>query len=141
MKETAFLLGKFLRIADGLHECYCKIVRKGQYPNEFCGSSMISAVMENPTAALAQLGQRSAPYMKWAQAYQKKDAESVHRWINLWQPIADALHAKKLPTRLSDAERAEVFLGYLASLPKKEDAQTEVKDFETTENELEKENN
>lgn len=141
MKETAFLLGKFLRIADGLHKCYCESVRKGQYPNEFCGSSMISAMMENPTAALAQLGQRSAPYVKWARSYQKENAGLVHWWISQWQPIADALHAEKLPTRLSDAERAEVFLGYLASLPKKEDAQTEVKDFEVTENELEKENN
>lgn len=141
MKETAFLLGKFLRIADGLHKCYCESVRKGQYAGEFCGSSMLSAMMENPTSALAQLGQRSAPYVKWAQSYQKENARLVHWWLNQWQPIAEALHAEKLPTRLSDAERAEVFLGYLASLPKKEDAQTEVKDFETTKTELEKENN
>lgn len=121
MKETAFLLGKFLRIADGLHRCYCDSERKGDYPNELCGSAMLSAMMENPQTALAQFGQRSAPYVKWAQSCQKKDYMGLaHWWFNQWQPIADSLHAAELPSRLNDAERAELFLGYLSSLPRKE---------------------
>ncbi len=142
MNETAFLLGKFLRIADGLHRCYCDSERKGQYPGEFCGSSLLSAMMENPIVALAQFGQRSAPYVKWAQACQKKECAGLaHWWLNQWQPIADALYATKLPMRLTDAERAELFLGYLSSLPKKENLQDSNDDFETENNKSVKENN
>ena len=142
MNETAFLLGRFLRIADGLHRCYCDSERKGQYPGEFCGSSLISAMMENPVVALAQFGQRSAPYVKWAQACQKEKYEGLaHWWLNQWQPIADALHATKLSTRLTDAERAELFLGYLSSLPKKEKAQEPTDNLGTENNEQTKENN
>ena len=142
MNETAFLLGRFLRIADGLHRCYCDSERKGQYPGEFCGSSLISAMMENPVVALAQFGQRSAPYVRWAQACQKEKYEGLaHWWLNQWQPIADALHATKLSTRLTDAERAELFLGYLSSLPKKEKAQEPTDNLGTENNEQTKENN
>lgn len=120
MKETAFLLGRFLRIADEIHRLYCEKVRDGQYPPELCGSSLLTAMQEAPTATLAQLCQRSSPYIKWARAYQKEDAGLVHYWMNNWEPIADTLHGLTLPQRLDVASRAEVFLGYLASFPKKE---------------------
>lgn len=124
MKETAFLLGRSLRIADEIHRLYCEKVRDNQFPPELCGSSLLTAMQESPTATLAQLCQRSAPYVKWARAYQKEDAGLVHFWLNKWEPVADALHGLTLPQRLGVPDRAEVFLGYLASFPKKEQAST-----------------
>lgn len=69
MNESAFQLGRFLRVADEIHRLYCEVVRKKEIPPELCGSSMLAAMLENPTQALAQLCARSAPYLKWARAY------------------------------------------------------------------------
>lgn len=120
MKETAYLLGRFLRIADEIHRLYCKYVRQGQYPAELCGSSLLTAMQESPVMTLAQLCQRAGPYIKWARAYQKEGSGLVHYFLNQWGMIADELHAQSLPQRLDTAERAEVFLGYLASFSKNE---------------------
>lgn len=117
MEEVSFKLGQFLRVADGLHKCYCDSKREGCYPPELCGSSALVAMMENPVVALSQLALRCAPYVKWAQSCQKGLA---HYWLNLWTPLAEALHAAELPVHMNPIDRAEVFLGYLASLPKKE---------------------
>ena len=120
MNETAFLLGRFLRVADELHKLYCVNVRKNDLPPELCGSSLLVAMQENPVMTLAQLCQRSAPYTKWAKSYQNKEnAGLVHYWLNIWGDIAVQLHNVDKPQRLDHAQRAEVFLGYLASFPKK----------------------
>ena len=122
MNESAFLLGRCLRIADELHRLYCEKVRKNQLPSELCGSSLLVAMQENPAMTMAQLLLRSAPYAKWANAYHGEDGGLVHYWFKLWGDNAnDIKSAGGVPTkRLDHAQRAEVFLGYLASFPKKE---------------------
>lgn len=131
MNESAFLLGRCLRIADEVHRLYCEVVRKNELPSELCGSSLLVSMMESPVTTLSQLAMRSAPYVKWACAYHddktvKKTNDGntikyivlVKSWWKRWADVADQLHATKWPKRLTQEERAQVFLGYLASFSK-----------------------
>lgn len=121
MKESAFLLGRCLRVADELHRLYCEVVRKKELPAELCGSSLLVSMMESPAMTLSQLAMRSAPYVKWARTCH--DAEKgglVHYWMRQWGEVADLLLKEGWPKRLSSDERAQVFLGYLSSFPKNE---------------------
>jgi len=122
MKDSAIQLGRFLRVADEIHRLYCEVVRKNDLPPELCGSSMLVSMMESPGMTLSQLALRSAPYVKWARAYHDdKKGRLVHYWMQRWSEIADPLLEKGWPKRLNSDERAQVFLGYLASFPKNED--------------------
>ena len=121
MNESAFLLGRFLRVADEIHRLYCEVVRKKDLPPELCGSSMMVSMMEAPGMTLGQLAIRSAPYVKWARAYHDEEKGGlVHYWLQQWSKIADPLLEKGWPKRLDDEQRAQVFLGYLSSFPKEE---------------------
>lgn len=122
MKESAFLLGRCLRIADEIHRLYCEVVRKKELPPELCGSSLLVSMMESPVTTLSQLAMRSAPYIKWARGGGEKEDKRalVWYWLKQWEVIADQLHTLKWPKRLIPEERAQIFLGYLASFPKSE---------------------
>ncbi len=123
MKDSAFLLGRCLRVADEIHRLYCEVVRKKQYPSQLCGSSLLVGMMESPSTTLSQLAMRSAPYVKWASAYHDDEkGKLVHYWMKQWAIIADQLHTLVWPKRLLPEERAQLFLGYLASFPKSEKA-------------------
>ena len=121
MNESAFLLGRFLRIADEIHRLYCEVVRNKDIPSELCGSSMLVGMMEAPGRTLNQLAMRSAPYVKWARAYHGDEKGGlVHYWMKNWAEVANPLLEKGWPKRLAPDERAQVFLGYLSSFPKNE---------------------
>jgi len=121
MKESAFLLGRCLRVADEIHSLYCEVVRKKQFPSQLCGSSMLVGMMESPSTSLSQLAMRTAPYVKWASACRDNEKGTlVHYWMKQWSSIADQLHMLEWPKRLTPEERAQLFLGYLASFPKSE---------------------
>ena len=131
MKESAFLLGRFLRVADEIHRLYCEIVRKKELPPQLCGSALLVGMMESPTSTLNQLALRSAPYGRWAGAFQNKEKGGlVHYWMNHWSSIADQLHELEWPKRLNPEERAQVFLGFLASFPKSENTSKETNELE-----------
>lgn len=125
MKETPYQLGRFLRVADELHSLYSEIVRKNDIPNEFCGSSLLLAMMEKPESALQQLAMRSNPYVKWSQTYHGENAGLVHYWRRHWSEIADQLSEGELPKHLAVAEQAQMFLGFLASFPKSRSVECE----------------
>lgn len=121
MKESAFLLGRCLRVADEIHRLYCEVVRKKEFPSQLCGSSMLVGMMESPATSLSQLAMRSAPYVKWARAcHDKEKGKLVHYWMREWSAIADQLHQLEWPKRLTPEARAQLFLGYLASFPRSE---------------------
>lgn len=122
MKESAFLLGRCLRITDEIHRMYCEVVRKKDLPPELCGSSLLVSMMESPVTTLSQLAMRSAPYIKWARGGSDKGDKSrlVWYWLKQWELVADQLHTLTWPKRLMPEERAQIFLGYLASFPKSE---------------------
>jgi hypothetical protein len=141
MKESAFLFGRFLRVADEIHRLYCEIVRKKpdgtpDFPPELCGSSFLASISESPVMALNQLCLRCAPYVKWARGGADKGDKGglVLYWLKQWETIADQLHVLEWPKRLGPEGRAQVFLGYLASFPKKEGVNA-VKAIDTTDEE------
>ena len=126
MNESAYQLGRFLRVADEIHRLYCEIVRKKDIPPELCGSSLLTSMLEAPARTLDQLALRSSPYVKWARAFHDHDkAGLVHYWMHQWSQIADTLHVIKWPARPTPEERAQVFLGYLSSFQKSGSTSTE----------------
>ena len=131
MNESAYQLGRFLRVADEIHRLYCEVVRKKDLPPELCGSSLLTSMLEAPARTLDQLAMRSTPYVKWARAFHDPDKVGlVHDWMHQWAQIADTLHEIKWPSRPTPEERAQVFLGYLSSFQKSESSQTESKNGE-----------
>ncbi len=126
MNESAYQLGRFLRVADEIHRLYCEIVRKKDIPPELCGSSLLTSMLEAPARTLDQLALRSSPYVKWARAFHDHEkAGLVHYWMRQWSQIADSLHKIEWPSRPTSEERAQVFLGYLSSFQKSETTSTE----------------
>ncbi|NLG01958.1 MAG: hypothetical protein GX565_17665 [Lentisphaerae bacterium] len=131
MNESAFQLGRFLRIADEIHRLYCEVVRPNDKLPELCGSSLLSPMLESPLRAFNQLTIRVTPYLKWVKRFHGEEKSGLaHYWVHQWATIADALHKTNWPVRPSPEERAQIFLGYLSSFPESEKPETST---ETTE--------
>jgi hypothetical protein len=126
MESLAYLIGQNLKISDELHAMYCKIVRDGSIPPQLVGNSMFISASDTPAAALSQLGRRINPYIAWAKQYRTKNAEhsGLAGWyLWLYEQIATKIknNMEALKTiHFTDIEKAELFIGYLAELPKKE---------------------
>lgn len=143
MKDYAYLVGQMLQIADSLHELYCFAERKDQMPAQFVGSSIYGAVAECPNRGFSQLGQRMQPYITWAKGHrdrrivrEKKGKEGKNNvYIG---PTAGYLLAaygyvaaetesvSSSKNRLTDYEKIQLFLGYLAALPKSKNIEKEM---------------
>lgn len=130
MQEFPYLFGQMLKVSDALHEMYCKVVRDNDVPNALAGSGLYVAGTEQPYKTLGVLGQRMIPYIEWAKSYrvkdiQKKDEESWRAgwYLTLYESIATKLYAVwGKQTRFTEEEKAQYFIGYLASFPKSEKA-------------------
>lgn len=128
MQKFPYLLGQLLKVSDELHVMYCRVVRNNDVPPLLVGSSMYIAATEQPYRTLAQLGQRMNPYITWAKSYRTKGIQDngkesgiVGWYLSLYQDISNQLYEIWNPqTRLTDVEKAQLFIGYLASFPKKE---------------------
>ena len=132
MGDIPYLLGQILKISDELHTFYCKIVRAGSVPPQLIGNSLMISAFETPERALAQLGQRIIPYIAWAQQYRTKKCEIkgeeswraawylslYERNVNVFKELKETLHN----ARFGDKEKAELFIGYLADFPKKDES-------------------
>lgn len=130
MENFPYLYGQLLKISDALHVLYCRVVRNGEVPPQLAGSSYYIAASENPMRTLSQLGLRMAPYIQWARSYRfqtpsnvEKDCEPWRaKWLlGLYEKTMDAMQAVELPTHFQDTDKAQLFIGYLASLPKLKD--------------------
>ena len=66
MNSTAYLVGRFLCLADDLHLKYCQHVRKGSIPPQLVGNALMPTALETPEKALSMLSQRILPYQAWA---------------------------------------------------------------------------
>lgn len=128
MGSFPYLYGQFLKISDELHALYCLVMRKGDYPTQLAGSSVYQAASEMPLRTLSVLGQRMNPYVMWAKTYRyaniaEKGKESWRaKWLlSMYEKIANKLYdVWQEETRFNDQEKAQLFIGYLASLPKSE---------------------
>ena len=139
MEDTAYNIGQLLKLADILHREYCIQLRNGgdeskSLPNSFIGNEMLFITAENPAEGICRLMERMSIYMMWA----KKEwvAKSGYaKWV--LARIGDATEKIKrpLPKEFSTEEKAELFIGYMANIPK-----VKSKD-DTNESEMKKEEN
>jgi hypothetical protein len=120
MSNAPFLVGQMLKLADELHALYCKEVRDDKMPPQLIGNTLMTAALDAPTQALAQLALRLKPYYGWARTHQGNSGALAGYFIGLYGDVAFRLSKYELPIRFNDAERAQVLLGYLAANPKKE---------------------
>jgi hypothetical protein len=122
MQQPAFLLGRFLALADLLHEQYCRVVRKGDVPPQLLGYQHFAMAADNAQVALSVLHSRFGVYYQWARTAKaspdNQDAIKSFR-IARWARSRLGETAEQLTGRLpdgplNDAQRAEMLLGYLA---------------------------
>jgi hypothetical protein len=140
MNDTAYLVGQILKISDELHAFYCKVVRDNEVPPQLAGNSVFVSATEAPGQALAQLCLRMNPYIAWAKQYQTKciidkDKESWRAgwFLRLYENAMDRMRLLlSKETRFGVFEKAQVFIGYLASFPQKEKNNTDKVEGEQT---------
>ena len=145
MNTPAYELGQLLAGADILHRGYCLDVRGGKLPPKLIGNATMNTAAANPIAALAQLQQRWGPYEGWAkkrlaETWAKKrpaetnddDSREPHKGDEqMRRAVEDAVYIprklEEIAARLAapdsfrkpnDEFRAQLFLGYLAGLPR-----------------------
>ncbi len=128
MQETAFLIGQLLKISDELHALYCEIKRNGDVPLQLAGNSVFVMASETPAQALAMLGTRMNPYIAWADQYKRQNEEKsgLAAWYKRqYGVLMPQIHQKLTDNiRFGDMEKAQLFIGYLADLPKLTTKQT-----------------
>jgi len=137
MQDSVFLVGKMLALADDIHRSYCEVVRGGSLPPSLLGNSLLSTAMENPTRAVAVLGDRLKIYIGWvktAKEPQGTDKAAEESLIAIrtarnrraqYEAFVESVHDQGLPTKMDDVAKAHLLLGYLASTKEyKEGGQT-----------------
>ena len=141
MENLPYLYGQLLKAADELHALYCRVVRGGDYPPQFVGSSLFQNAAEMPVRTMNLLSQRIMPYYSWAKSYRLKDIQESKKesWRAKWLYSVCEKTMSKLQnswthqTRFNDEEKAQLFIGYLAEFPQREAIEANTK--EETENE------
>jgi len=114
MNHPPYLVGRMLKLADDLHALYCKEVRKNNLPPQLLGNALMVAALDSPTQALAQLALRIAPYLGWARTNSTDSAGLSRYFLKEFGLVESKLRDKALPTRLDDAARAQLLLGYIS---------------------------
>ena len=131
MGNSPYLIGRFLNLADGLHAVWCRNVKeKDPLPPQLLGSSLFASFQLNPVQGFANAGMRIKPYIDWAKTNKTGDA-ALSRWfVGEFGRVTAAIEEAGIPSRLSDADKAEMLLGYLSSSRKDEVA--DATDIETS---------
>ncbi len=126
MEKTPYLIGRFLNLADGLHALWCHNVKKNDpLPPQLLGSSLYASFQINPIQAFANAGLRLKPYLDWAKTNQTEDSKLSRWFVGEFGRITGAIAAMGVPLHLSDADKAEMLLGYLASNEKSSKQKTD----------------
>jgi len=128
MENVAYLIGQVLHISDGLHALYCRVVRNGDIPPQLAGSALFVTAGEMPNLALSQLSVRMNPYIAWSKQYRYKNVTEKGKeswragwYLNLFESTANKIApAISDVIRFTDFEKAQLFIGYMASFPKRE---------------------
>lgn len=139
MDDFPYQYGQLLKVSDELHILYCQVVRNGDVPPQLAGSGLVQAATEFPIRTINHLGQRMLPYVTWARSYRHHKMAAAQEetqaedkpapmskparagWLlYLYEGIVEKLCSSWDPSvRFNDAQKAQLFLGYLAALPKK----------------------
>lgn len=128
METPAFLVGRCLSLADALHRAYCLAVRDGALPPQLAGNALVPVARNNLADGLDRLHGRLNPYIAWAET-SRADGESrrdvlLGKWaLGQMRVVSTKLAGQPIPTTLSQQDRAQLLLGYLAR--DKEEAERE----------------
>ena len=116
MENAPYLIGRFLNLTDGLHAVWCRNVKeKDPLPPQLLGSSLFASFQLNPVQGFANAGMRMKPYIDWAKTNQTGDV-ALSRWfVGEFGRVTAAIEKAGIPARLSDADKAEMLLGYLSA--------------------------
>lgn len=127
MHEPSYLIGRLLKVSDDLHALYCEVVReKDKLPPQLIGNAVFQTALNNPIQALSLLAGRFRPYQAWARTNHSTKA-GLSRWLlRQYAEIVAELQGQKLPERLTDTEKAQLFLGYLSGNPPKAESDEEL---------------
>ena len=125
MTNAPFLIGKFLNLADGLHAVWCRNVKeKDPLPPQLLGSSLFNSFQVNPVQAFANAALRLKPYLDWAKTNQTKDVALARWYVGEFGRVSAGIKEAGIPVRLSDTDKAEMLLGYLASSGKNDNSES-----------------
>jgi len=126
MTETPYMLGKMLNLADGLHRLWCECVKTNDpLPPVLLGSSLYASVSRSPIQGLSALGDRLRVYRAWAATFQGEKAGLARWFIKELSHVSESIHSGGIPQRMSDADKAQMLLGYLSSLKSSSDIANE----------------
>lgn len=122
MNSPAYLVGRFLSLADDLHLKYCQNVRKGLVPPQLVGNALMPTALEMPEKALSMLSQRILPYQAWAKTLSgdEKDVGLVKSFLGKIGAVSAQLKECQIPLTCSEMDKAQMLLGYLAWSEKSE---------------------
>ena len=122
MNSPAYLVGRFLSLADDLHLKYCQDVRKGSIPPQLVGNALMPTALEMPEKALSMLSQRILPYQAWAKTLSGdgKDVGLVKYFLEKIGDVSNLLNKVELSSTCTDTDKAQMLLGYLAWSEKSE---------------------
>lgn len=109
MSNTPYQIGQLLALVDELHYEYCQKVRDGAIASQLLGNAVMRIAYDNPQRALQTLFLRLMPYLNWAKTRKEKP------WA-YWpvRKLGDELREASFAIPPSEADRAQLLLGYLA---------------------------
>lgn len=124
MKSAPFLIGRMLSLADQIHYHYCQHVRNKQAPTQLIGNALMVTALEEPEKALALYAQRILPYQAWAKTVSGEGAGLAKYFLSELGRACSDVALADVPRRCSDADKAQMLLGYLAKTEKTETTAT-----------------
>ncbi len=126
MQNAPYLIGKMLNLADGIHRLWYEIVKKGDpLPPQLLGSAYYALFQQNPVQGLSAMSLRIKTYLDWASTNLGEKAGLARWYRGEIGKVAAELKTAGVPERLSDADKAEMLLGYLAGFEKKHNNETQ----------------
>lgn len=136
MENLPYIYGQLLKAADELHALYCRVVRNDDIPPQLVGSSLFQSAAEAPSRTMQVLSQRLMPYYSWAKSYRLKNIKEPQKesWRAGWlYGLCERIMVKlqenwTAQTRFNDEEKAQLFIGYLAAFPKREQIEQNVEE-------------
>lgn len=140
MNEAPFNIGQLLKLSDLLHREYTIQVRNNgdrsaPLPPQLMGNELLSVACENPNEALDRLTKRIRIYQAWAFTT-VGETSRYPRWIlKRLEEVCRKIAMNELPETFTNAQTAQVLLGYLADIPKEKQNENEMENEEETTNE------
>jgi hypothetical protein len=120
MENSAFRLGRFLSLADLLHLQYCELKRDKSVPPQLLGNQHLAVAALNPVQAVSLLCDRLRIYKAWADTDQRPEAALAKWAVGRMGEVALGLTEQLSEDAMTDVQKAELLLGYLAREPKSE---------------------